>query len=137
MWTLLLSLQAHCTCAQMHLLSVYMEPILHLSCPHNCEDFLSWLPPGLAFQILSYLDPGMISLFIVTDMLFSKLSGYSHYNIEYSTFTYKPLRLLQCCCNYVYMYYCHHTVSLCRCSQVCYSWFNMSNDPKLWMKLCR
>ena len=41
----------------MHLLSVYMEPILHLSCPHNCEDFLSWLPPGLAFQILSYLDP--------------------------------------------------------------------------------
>lgn len=53
-------LQGHCTCAQMHLLSVYMEPILHVSCPHNCEDFLSWLPPGLAFHILSYLDPGMI-----------------------------------------------------------------------------
>ena len=42
----------------MHLLSVEMEPILHHSCPHNCQDLLSWLPPSIVFKIMGYLDPG-------------------------------------------------------------------------------
>ncbi|XP_072027090.1 uncharacterized protein [Amphiura filiformis] len=46
-----------CDLPQMHMLSVTMEPILHQSCPHNCQDLLSWLPSQLSLRILSYLDP--------------------------------------------------------------------------------
>lgn len=43
----------------MHFLSVQMEPILHEGCPHNCQDFLSWLPFNIAMHIFSFLDPGV------------------------------------------------------------------------------
>ncbi|XP_062522205.1 uncharacterized protein LOC134196990 isoform X2 [Corticium candelabrum] len=46
-----------CDCAQLHLLSVEMEDNLHKTCPHNCQDLLSWLPPAISFRILSLLDP--------------------------------------------------------------------------------
>ncbi len=45
-------------CAQMHFLSLQMEPILHMGCPHNCQDLLSWLPSYITEKILRYLDPG-------------------------------------------------------------------------------
>ena len=54
-------LQDQCNCAQLHLLSMHMEPILHGLCPLNCQDLLSWLPSNLAFHILSFLDPGIYS----------------------------------------------------------------------------
>lgn len=54
---MLLRLLEDCNCAQMHLLSVHMEPILHHGCPHNCQDLLSWLPPNVTFHVLSFLDP--------------------------------------------------------------------------------
>ncbi|XP_065830255.1 F-box/WD repeat-containing protein 7-like [Oscarella lobularis] len=46
-----------CRCAQLHFLSVAMEGNLHRFCPHNCQDILSWLPPAISHQILSYLSP--------------------------------------------------------------------------------
>lgn len=55
--TLLMRLLEQCNCAQMHFLSIQMEPILHDGCPHNCQDLLSWLPPNISWNILSYLDP--------------------------------------------------------------------------------
>ena len=42
----------------MHMLSVAMEPVLHKSCPPNCQDMLSWLPHHVALHILSFLDSG-------------------------------------------------------------------------------
>ncbi|XP_078676583.1 uncharacterized protein LOC144913645 isoform X2 [Branchiostoma floridae x Branchiostoma belcheri] len=46
-----------CGLPQMHLLSVAMEPILHQTCPHNCQDLLAWLPASISIYILSFLDP--------------------------------------------------------------------------------
>ncbi|CAI8058432.1 F-box/WD repeat-containing protein 7 [Geodia barretti] len=54
---MLLNLLDQCNCAQLHLLSIHMEPNLHGLCPLNCQDLLSWLPSNLAFFILSFLDP--------------------------------------------------------------------------------
>ena len=42
----------------MHFLSLQMEPILHEGCPHNCQDFLSWVPFNIVIHIFSFLDPG-------------------------------------------------------------------------------
>ncbi|EDO39072.1 predicted protein, partial [Nematostella vectensis] len=46
-----------CELPQMHLLSVLMEPILHKTCPSNCQDMLAWLPHNVTSVIMSYLDP--------------------------------------------------------------------------------
>jgi F-box/WD-40 domain protein 7 len=54
---MLLNLLDQCNCAQMHFLSLHMEPILHDLCPLNCQDLLSWLPSNAVFYILSFLDP--------------------------------------------------------------------------------
>ena len=54
--------QERCDCAQMHFLSIQMEPVLHEGCPHNCQDLLSWLPFNLVIHIFSFLDPGMCIL---------------------------------------------------------------------------
>ncbi|XP_070558029.1 F-box/WD repeat-containing protein 7-like [Ptychodera flava] len=54
---MLKKLLSQCQLPQMHLLSVAMETQLHKSCPHNCQDLLSWLPTQLSFYILSFLDP--------------------------------------------------------------------------------
>ena len=52
---------------QMHMLSVAMEPILHKSCPPNCQDMLGWLPHPVALYVLSFLDCGKTLLhFLVT-----------------------------------------------------------------------
>ncbi|KAL9959313.1 hypothetical protein ACROYT_G032627 [Oculina patagonica] len=45
-----------CELPQMHMLSVAMEPVLHKSCPPNCQDMLSWLPHHVALHVLSFLD---------------------------------------------------------------------------------
>lgn len=45
-----------CGVPQMHMLSVAMEPILHKSCPPNCQDMLGWLPHPVALYVLSFLD---------------------------------------------------------------------------------
>ncbi|XP_033124351.1 F-box/WD repeat-containing protein 2-like [Anneissia japonica] len=50
-----------CELPQMHMLSVLMEPILHQTCPHNCQDLLSWLPAQLSLHVLSFLDPVSLS----------------------------------------------------------------------------
>ena len=42
----------------MHMLSVAMEPVLHQSCPPNCQDMLAWLPFNVTSNVLSYLDAG-------------------------------------------------------------------------------
>ncbi|XP_022096084.1 uncharacterized protein LOC110982156 [Acanthaster planci] len=55
--TMIKRLVEQCDLPQMHMLSVTMAPILHQSCPHNCQDLLSWLPAQLSLRILSYLDP--------------------------------------------------------------------------------
>lgn len=47
-----------CSVSQMHYLSTALEPVLHESCPHNCQDLLSWLPMTISWHILSFLDPG-------------------------------------------------------------------------------
>lgn len=47
-----------CNVSQMHYLSTALEPVLHESCPHNCQDLLSWLPMTISWHILSFLDPG-------------------------------------------------------------------------------
>ena len=44
----------------MHMLSVAMEPVLHKSCPPNCQDMLAWLPHHVALHILSFLDLGKV-----------------------------------------------------------------------------
>ena len=50
----------------MHMLSVAMEPVLHKSCPPNCQDMLAWLPNHVALHVLSFLDSGMLNnVFIV------------------------------------------------------------------------
>ncbi|EDV25362.1 uncharacterized protein TRIADDRAFT_24498, partial [Trichoplax adhaerens] len=46
-----------CKVPQMHMLSMVMAPILHKTCPFNCEDMLAWLPTHIAHKILVYLDP--------------------------------------------------------------------------------
>ncbi|XP_065181565.1 F-box/WD repeat-containing protein 1A-like [Sycon ciliatum] len=46
-----------CGVSQMHYLSTALEPVLHESCPHNCQDLLSWLPMTISWHILSFLDP--------------------------------------------------------------------------------
>lgn len=43
--------------SQLHFLSCSIGPRLHDGCPHNCQDPIAWLPPGLALTIFSYLDP--------------------------------------------------------------------------------
>ena len=48
----------------MHMLSVAMEPILHKSCPPNCQDMLAWLPYHVALRVLSFLDSGTYSYYI-------------------------------------------------------------------------
>ncbi|XP_038061630.1 probable E3 ubiquitin ligase complex SCF subunit sconB [Patiria miniata] len=55
--TMMKRLLEQCDLPQMHMLSVTMAPILHQSCPHNCQDLLSWLPAQLSLRILAYLDP--------------------------------------------------------------------------------
>lgn len=50
--------QDECELPQMHMLSVAMEPILHKSCPPNCQDMLAWLPYHVALHVLSFLDSG-------------------------------------------------------------------------------
>ena len=67
-----LILQSLCELPQLHLLSVHMSKELHLGCPTNCEDILTWLPTDMAIKLMSYLDPGMtlqspsyLSIFIV------------------------------------------------------------------------
>ncbi|XP_033647348.1 F-box/WD repeat-containing protein 7-like [Asterias rubens] len=55
--TMMKRLLEQCDLPQMHMLSVTMAPILHQSCPHNCQDLLSWLPAQLSLRILTYLDP--------------------------------------------------------------------------------
>lgn len=45
-----------CELPQMHMLSVAMEPILHKTCPPNCQDMLAWLPLNVSSYILSFLD---------------------------------------------------------------------------------
>jgi len=54
---ILASLVNECQQPQNHLLSMLLQDKLHMSCPPNCQDFLLWLPPVLAYKILSYLDP--------------------------------------------------------------------------------
>ena len=44
----------------MHMLSIAMEPVLHKSCPPNCQDMLAWLPHHVALHILSFLDLGKV-----------------------------------------------------------------------------
>ncbi|XP_067932507.1 F-box/WD repeat-containing protein 7-like isoform X1 [Watersipora subatra] len=46
-----------CNLPQMHLLSIRLEGNLHLKCPPNCMDWMSWLPQPIASKIFSYLDP--------------------------------------------------------------------------------
>lgn len=47
-----------CELPQMHMLSVAMEPVLHKSCPPNCQDMLAWLPNHVALHVLSFLYSG-------------------------------------------------------------------------------
>ena len=54
---MLASLFNECQQPQNHLLSMLLQDKLHISCPPNCQDFLLWLPPVLAYKILSYCDP--------------------------------------------------------------------------------
>lgn len=61
--------QEQSDCAQMHFLSIHMEPILHAGCPHNCQDLLSWLPSYVTEHILTYLDPGLFTLTVCLYML--------------------------------------------------------------------
>ena len=68
-----LFLQDQCNCAQIHLLSLHMEPILHNLCPLNCQDLLSWLPSNLAFCILSFLDPGIATCICMNKTLGSNV----------------------------------------------------------------
>ncbi|PFX34916.1 F-box/WD repeat-containing protein 7-like [Stylophora pistillata] len=53
---LIRKLLEECELPQMHMLSVAMEPVLHKSCPPNCQDMLAWLPHHVALHILSFLD---------------------------------------------------------------------------------
>lgn len=53
---LIRQLLEECELPQMHMLSIAMEPILHKSCPPNCQDMLSWLPHHVALHVLSFLD---------------------------------------------------------------------------------
>ncbi|XP_014676124.1 PREDICTED: probable E3 ubiquitin ligase complex SCF subunit sconB [Priapulus caudatus] len=57
---MLKKLLAKCGVSQMHLLSTCLEPVLHATCPPNCRDLLSWLPPNLTHHIFSYLDPASL-----------------------------------------------------------------------------
>ncbi|CAG0924373.1 unnamed protein product [Notodromas monacha] len=46
-----------CGPPQIHTLSLLVEDQLHRDCPHNCKDFLAWLPQHVCHAILSHLDP--------------------------------------------------------------------------------
>lgn len=54
--------QEECELPQMHMLSVAMGPILHKSCPPNCQDMLAWLPHHVALHVLSFIDSGTFFL---------------------------------------------------------------------------
>ena len=111
----LLQLQDECELPQMHMLSVAMEPVLHKSCPPNCQDMLAWLPNHVALHVLSFLDSGKI------------YNAYSHvplYRQDTKLNYFGPLITL------------FLSVSLCHCSQVNQTWNNLANSPSLWQNLC-
>lgn len=72
MHALLCALQELCNCAQTHMLSIQMEPILHQDCPHNCQDLLAWLPSSITFHVLSFLDPSKFFLSMYDTMYVCK-----------------------------------------------------------------
>ena len=61
-WDVITFPQSVCDLPQLHLLSVRMEANLHRGCPPNCQDFLTWLPTPLAAKIMTYLDPGGLTV---------------------------------------------------------------------------
>lgn len=110
------SLQEECGVPQMHMLSVAMEPILHKSCPPNCQDMLGWLPHPVALYVLSFLDCGKTLLhFLVT------VDTMMHINTMI--------------CHILLSLFCL-LVSLCHCSQVNRTWNNLAKSPSLWKNLC-
>ncbi|CAL4125462.1 unnamed protein product, partial [Meganyctiphanes norvegica] len=58
----LAELLEHIGPSQLHFLSCAIGPRLHEGCPHNCQDPIAWLPPGLGLTIFSYLDPVSLAL---------------------------------------------------------------------------
>ena len=68
----------------MHMLSVAMEPVLHKSCPPNCQDMLAWLPHHVALHVLSFLDLGedlVLKIMHVAETAIS-LESTKHLNTE-------------------------------------------------------
>lgn len=63
---------------QMHMLSVAMEPILHKSCPPNCQDMLGWLPHPVALYVLSFLDCGKTLLHVLVTV--DKHDAHKHHD---------------------------------------------------------